>query len=206
LKKLVIHAQFCRINVYRVINLTKYQDYYTSNGNGGEIDGNSPGESKDQINDPNIASEEGFGSMSNPGGSGSMSSMSSANTAFNRSVKDFKKQLGERSTPRNLLILNRILIGFLMLTVILSSIYYALTTELISMLSMQNDINLMSEERTLKIVQLASNVRSYINLANNLEFERYDGIALNPIDRFEYLSNVIQSQALDLLRIHQFLT
>ena len=93
-----------------------------------------------------------------------------------------------------------------MLTVILSSVYYALTTQLISMLSMQNDINLMSEERTLKIVQLASNVRSYINLANNLEFERYDGIALNPIDRFEYLSNVIQSQALDLLRIHQFLT
>jgi hypothetical protein len=91
------------------------------------------------------------------------------------------------------LILNRILIGFLMLTVILSSVYYALTTQLISMLSMQNDINLMSEERTLKIVQLASNVRSYINLANNLEFERYDGIALNPIDRFKYLSNVIQS-------------
>lgn len=93
LKKLVIHAQHCRINVYRVINLTKYQDYYTSNGNV-ENEANAMGESKDQLLDQNMASEDGFGQMSNPGGSGSMSSMSSTvsqNTAFNRSVKDFKK-------------------------------------------------------------------------------------------------------------------
>lgn len=57
----------------------------------------------------------------------------------------------------------------------------------------QNDHNLMSEQRSLKTVQLASNVRSFINIANELEFDRYDGLPLLPIDRFEYLGNLIQA-------------
>lgn len=65
---------------------------------------------------------------------------------------------------------------------------------------------LESETRNLKLVQLASNVRSYINIANGLEFDRYDGIYLQPIDRFDYLGRLIQDQAKDLNDIHQSLS
>lgn len=49
----------------------------------------------------------------------------------------------------------------------------------------------MSESRQLKLVQLQENVRSFINIANGLEFDRYDGIPLQPIDRYEYLGRLI---------------
>jgi len=51
---------------------------------------------------------------------------------------------------------------------------------------------LKSESRRLKIVQLASNVRSYINVANGIEFDRYDGYSIESIDRYDYLSRLIQ--------------
>jgi hypothetical protein len=58
-------------------------------------------------------------------------------------------------------------------------------------MELENKHNLFSEQRTLKVAMLASNVRSYINVANGLEFENYDGISISPIDRFEYLSRLI---------------
>jgi hypothetical protein len=62
---------------------------------------------------------------------------------------------------------------------------------------------LYSEQRTLKIALLASNLRSYINVANGLEFDNYEGVSISPIDRFEYLSRLIQKQALELSEIHE---
>lgn len=49
----------------------------------------------------------------------------------------------------------------------------------------------MSESRTLKLIQLSSNFRSLLNIANGLEFDRYDGDPLLPIDRFDYLSQLV---------------
>lgn len=46
----------------------------------------------------------------------------------------------------------------------------------------------------IQIVQLTSNIRSYINIANNLEFDQYEnGGSLHSVDRFEYLQKLIQN-------------
>jgi hypothetical protein len=55
-----------------------------------------------------------------------MSSTQSGNVSFNRIIKDFKKALGERKTPRNLLYLNRIMKLILLTTIILSAVDFAL--------------------------------------------------------------------------------
>ena len=111
---------------------------------------------------------------------------------FNRIIKDFKKALGERKTPKNLVFLNRIMIVILLTTIVLSAIDFGIHVYQLDDFSQENEHNLKSEERRLKVVQLASNVRSYINVANGLEFDRYDGISIESIDRYEYLSRLIQ--------------
>lgn len=63
------------------------------------------------------------------------------------------------------------------------------------------------ESRELKIVALSSNFISLINIANGLEFDRYDtDFPLLPFDRFEYLSDLIQVEAIELETTHEYLT
>ena len=56
----------------------------------------------------------------------SMSSTQSGTASFNRFIKDFKKALGERKTPKNLLYLNQVIKVILIITIILSSVDYAI--------------------------------------------------------------------------------
>jgi hypothetical protein len=57
--------------------------------------------------------------------SGSMSSTATTSYTFNNVIKDFKKALGERKTPKNLTILNRIMVAILLATVVLTSVNYS---------------------------------------------------------------------------------
>ena len=57
--------------------------------------------------------------------SASMSSTASTSYTFNNVIKDFKKALGERKTPKNLTILNRIMVAILLATVVLTSVNYS---------------------------------------------------------------------------------
>ena len=53
----------------------------------------------------------------------SMSSVSSATSnsmSFNKIIKDFKKSLTERKTPRNIMYLNRIMVMIFLATIVLS--------------------------------------------------------------------------------------
>jgi hypothetical protein len=59
----------------------------------------------------------------------SMSSTQSGTISFNRIIKDFKKALGERKTPRNLVYLNRIMKLILLTTIVLSAIDFAIHKE-----------------------------------------------------------------------------
>jgi hypothetical protein len=120
-----------------------------------------------------------------------MSSNASNALAFNNVIKDFKKALGDRKTPKNILILNRIMIGILLLTIILTGADYGILLTEVSDIQEASQHNLYSESRSLLEIQLASNVRSFINVANNLEFDNYDGPTLSPIDRYEYLGVLI---------------
>lgn len=125
--------------------------------------------------------------------SASMSSTSSASFSFNKVIKDFKKALGERKTPRHLTILNRVMIGILLTTLALSSFNFSSLKTEAGMIQNENQQNLMLETRDLKTIQLSSNLVSLINIANGLEFSRYVGSPLLPFDRFEYLSSLIQT-------------
>jgi predicted glycosyl hydrolase (DUF1957 family) len=49
-----------------------------------------------------------------------------------------------------------------------------------------------SEKRNLKFIELATNVRSFINVANDLEFKEFDIERLNRVeDRFTLLGTLI---------------
>jgi hypothetical protein len=54
-----------------------------------------------------------------------MSSTATTSYTFNNVIKDFKKALGERKTPKNLTILNRIMVAILLATVVLTSVNYS---------------------------------------------------------------------------------
>jgi len=129
-----------------------------------------------------------------PSGQQSVSSMSSTtNTsfAFNKIIKDFKKALGERKTPKNLSILNRIMIVIMIVSISLSSVDFASLNTKVDNINTECEHNLKSENRILKLVQLSSNVRSFVNIANGLEFEKYESEELSKIDRFSYLKYLI---------------
>ena len=54
------------------------------------------------------------------------SAASSASMSFNKVIKDFKKALGERKTPKTLILLNRIMIAIFTITIALSSVDFSL--------------------------------------------------------------------------------
>ncbi len=87
--------------------------------------------------------------------------------------------------------LNHAMKLILIVTIILSSLDFSIHKNQLTEMEVENKQNLYSEQRTLKVALLASNIRSYINVANGLEFDNYDGISISPIDRFEYLSRKI---------------
>jgi hypothetical protein len=49
-----------------------------------------------------------------------------------------------------------------------------------------------SEARFLKFIELSLDLRSIVNVANGAEFTQYQGAHLARIDRFKYLSTIIQ--------------
>ena len=116
---------------------------------------------------------------------------STASMAFNRVVKDFKKSLGERSTPLNIVYLNRITILIIAITITLSSIGFGQLWSTSTSLLKETTINLQTEERSLGIIKLATNVRSFVNIANGLEFDTYSDPDLLSINRFDYLRELI---------------
>ncbi len=128
---------------------------------------------------------------------------STTSMAFNRVVKDFKKSLGERSTPLNLVYLNRITILIIAITITLSSIDFGQLWNTSTSLLKETTINLQTEERSLGIIKLATNVRSFVNIANGLEFDTYSDPDLLSINRFDYLRDLIQIQAQDLQEINE---
>jgi hypothetical protein len=121
----------------------------------------------------------------------SVSSATSNSMSFNKVIKDFKKTLTERKTPKNLIYLNRIMVIIFFITITLSGINYGIVSSTVTILNRQSERTMITEKRNLGLVQLTSNVRSLINVANGLEFDRYDGQTLAPIARYEYLSDLV---------------
>lgn len=75
--------------------------------------------------------------------SGGFSSQSG--NSFDKMIKDFKKALGERKTPGNLVFLNRIILVITLLSIVLSCVEYSIKRQLVVDLTLQNDYALKSE-------------------------------------------------------------
>lgn len=81
----------------------------------------------------------------------------------------------------------------IMTLVVLSSIEYKVKESFINQGGNLGDQLVMSEKRTIKMIEMAIHVRSFINVANNIEFQTYPN--QSRIDRFMYLRSLIQSEA-----------
>lgn len=64
-------------------------------------------------------------------------------------IRDFKKVLAERKTPRNLILLNRMVMIIVGVTIALSSIEFWLKSKYVSNYYAMSEHSLMSEVRTL---------------------------------------------------------
>ena len=91
----------------------------------------------------------------------------------------------------NLVYLNRITVLIVLITIILSSIDFATVWKNTDFYIDETQINLMVKERSLGIIQLTTNVRSFVNIANGLEFDTYSDPDLVSINRFNYLRDLI---------------
>lgn len=102
-------------------------------------------------NEPSNTQDDTIGMMSggNNSMSGSISSTTSGSFSFNRVIKDFKKALGERKTPRNLRILNRIVALIVLGTIVLTSINYSQIRDEIIKLHEGKEQNMRIESRAL---------------------------------------------------------
>ena len=85
----------------------------------GESDSNKVRGIDSSDNYSKVTSDDGHtGSMS------SVSSQSSSANTFSNMVRDFKKTLSDRRMPRNLLILNRLILVIILAAIILQSVYF----------------------------------------------------------------------------------
>ncbi|TNV87946.1 hypothetical protein FGO68_gene6125 [Halteria grandinella] len=133
------------------------------------------------------------------------SAMSSNSTSFKKMIQDFKKALSERKTPGDLLNLNRLIIIFTLATITLSIVEYIFKIKLIDNMEHGNEHLLQANARLIQLVQLASNLRSLVNIANTNEVNYYQGSDIAKVTRFKNLGNLIQTQANELSVTVEFL-
>ncbi len=81
----------------------------------------------------------------------SVSSATSNSMSFNKVIKDFKKTLTERNTPKNLFYLNRIMVLIFGITIILSSVDFAQISSSVDELQSNNKRSILTERRNLGV-------------------------------------------------------
>lgn len=74
-------------------------------------------------------------------------SSSASQMSFSSVVIDFKRSLGEKGTPRNVTLLNRLLLIFLISAIVLQFIDYFLMKASQSTLDQKSELDLVSEKR-----------------------------------------------------------
>ena len=82
----------------------------------------------------------------------SVSSATSNSMSFNKIIKDFKKTLTERKTPKNLLYLNRIMTLIFLVSIVLSSIDIGILTSTTTRLTTQPEVTIKTEKRNLGLI------------------------------------------------------
>lgn len=115
----------------------------------------------------------------------SVSSTASTNAenSFNKMIKDFKVALGVRKTPGKLIYLNRLIMVIVLVFLIITSAEYIYKESLMPVVINESQHSLATTSRNIMTQQLLNNIRTLINIANNLEDNFYSG-DLSKINRF----------------------
>lgn len=91
-----------------------------------------------------------------------------------------------------LIILNILMIVLILASIGLSAVDFQILKTEVDSVTATNQQYMYSEKRNLKFIELATNVRSFINVANDLEFNEFDIERLNRVeDRFTLLGTLI---------------
>ena len=104
----------------------------------------------------------------------SENSGSSEAQSANLIIREFKAKINERNVPRIIMLYDRFLISIILVIIVLTSVAFNEVTQQISDLKTEIEQSLYSEKRYMDMVQLASNARSMINVANEIEFLMFD--------------------------------
>jgi hypothetical protein len=122
----------------------------------------------------------------------STTSRASSNQSADGMLRDFKNKINEQKTPKVLIVLNVLIIVLILASIGLSAVDFQIIETEVDTVAATNQQYMYSEKRNLKFIELATNVRSFINVANDLEFNEFDIERLNRVeDRFTLLGTLI---------------
>lgn len=125
-------------------------------------------------------------------------SSNNSHATYNKMLQDFKQAISKRKTPRHLKLMSQFLILSFLVSIILTGIDFDFKMKFITESNDITDKQALNEAREVVLIEITQNIRSFINIANHLEFETYYGEGLQRIDRFGYLRQLIQTKSENL--------
>ena len=99
-------------------------------------------------------------------------------------MQDFKASIARRETPKNIILLTRLLFLVSVILILLTSLEYSLKLKFIEDSSTMADYLINSERRTTKFIETAINIRSFIDVSNGIEYPIYTDAYLKRFTRF----------------------
>ncbi|TNV87908.1 hypothetical protein FGO68_gene2105 [Halteria grandinella] len=213
MKRVVFDNGLCELDIYRVIVYPP--DYQSSAVDGllqpirnsmaqdfeGKVGGRNENERRNsqvflnQVQSDQQSSGFGVFSMSS---TSSTTSSNGKKLMYTKLIQDFKNTIGKRDIPAALLKLSRLLILFFFATITISSIAYGIQLLYIDEAAQLTNQLVISESRNIKLIELLFYVRSFLNVASDIEYNVYNGESLKRIERFEYLRQAIQTHTSDI--------
>jgi hypothetical protein len=109
-----------------------------------------------------------------------------------RGMQDFKASIARRETPKNIILLSRLLLLVAVFLILLTSLDYSLKLGFIDETSTMADYLTTSERRTTKFIETAINIRTFIDVSNGIEYPTYTDDYLKRFTRFLQLRQSIQ--------------
>jgi hypothetical protein len=106
-------------------------------------------------------------------------------------MQDFKAAIARREIPRNILFLSRILIVIIISLIAIAITDYRLKLKFIERAKSMSQFLVATEQRTIKLIETAIHIRSFVDVSNGLEDPIYPDAYLKRYNRFIYLRQLI---------------
>ena len=99
-------------------------------------------------------------------------------------MQDFKASIARRETPKNIILLSRLLGLVSLFLIILTSLEYSFKLKFIEESNIMATYLMTSERRTTKFIETAINLRTFIDVSNGIEYPTYTDDYLKRFTRF----------------------